>query len=122
MIAVADRWHLIRNLAEAFERLVARSLRAWRRQLQEALEVEHAARATDVARVVDVDDSVLPRPERISSPSPAKLAVQAAKRAERQRVFDQVHDLKRDGWSIHRIARHVGLERNTIRTYLRCGG
>jgi len=45
--------------------------------------------------------------------------VQAAKRAERQRVFDQVHDLKRDGWSKHRIAWRVGFERNTIRAYLR---
>jgi transposase len=119
VIAVADRWHLIRNLAEAFERLVARSQRAWRRQLLEALAAKHATHTHDTMADGTDDEAPLPRPARISTPSPAKLAVQAAKRAERQRVFEQVHDLKREGWSTHRIARRVGLERETIRTYLR---
>jgi len=118
-IAIADRWHLIRNLADAFERLVARSQRAWRQQLQEALAAEHAARDEDMVDDGGVSEVPLPRPARISTPSPAKRNVQAAKRAERQGVFDQVHALKREGWSIHRIARRVGLERETIRTYLR---
>lgn len=81
--------------------------------------MEHAARANDAARSVDNDTAPLPRPARISTSSPATLAVQAANRAERQRVFGQVHELKRDGWTIHRIARHVGLDRNTISTYPR---
>ena len=117
-VVIADRWHLIRNLADAFERLVARSQRAWRIQLQVALATEQAAAAATEGNA-HVGELPLPRPPRLNAPSPAKLAVRAAKRAERQRVFDQVHALRRDGWSLHRIADHVGLERETVRTYLR---
>ena len=118
-IAIADRWHLIRNLADAFERLVARSQPGWRQQLQEALAAAHAAQNDNTADDGGVNEVPLPRPALISTPAAAKLKVQAAKRAERQRVFEQVHALRREGWSIHRIARSVGLERETIRTYLR---
>jgi transposase len=113
-IAIADRWHLIRNLADAFERLVARSQRAWRQELQAALTAERPSGDSPVGVPL-----LLPRPTRLNAPSPAKLAVQAAKRAERQRTFDQVHALRRDGWSLHRIAAHAGIERETVRTYLR---
>ena len=114
---VVDRWHLIRNVADAFERQVARSQRDWRHALHAALEAEHAA-CDPNDRDPAVAESSLARPRCISTPSRAKLEIQAVKRSERQRVFDEAHRLRKDGWAIHRIARHLDLERATIKSYL----
>lgn len=114
---VVDRWHLIRNIADAFERQVARAQRDWRVALHAALEAEHAARDPSDREPV-VPEPPLPRPRRVSTPSSGKLETQAARRRERQRVFDEAHRLRKDGWAIHRIARHLNLERVTIKTYL----
>ena len=40
---VADRWHLLRNLTEAFERLVANRSAAWRAALQAHHDAQHAS-------------------------------------------------------------------------------
>ena len=104
-VQVADRFHLLQNLAEALETTFT----------------AHAAslRAVDQARVqaVIADGGAVP----VAAPrSPARAATLAAGRRERRMArYRQVWDLHREGWPGHAIARRLGLGRSTVVRYLR---
>lgn len=108
---VLDRWHLLRNLAEAFERHVTRHHATWGRALR-----EHS--------VDGVAQSEAPKPEpllvtgRITKPQPGELKRRAERQAWRQARFDLVHELRAAGSSKSDIARDTGLDWHTITTYL----
>lgn len=109
---VLDRWHLLRNLAEALERFVTRRHAAWQRELRE--------RATQASGAV----SATPAPEpalltvRITAPQAGELKRRAERQAYRQARFERVHELKAAGRSKRDIARDTGLDWHTITTYL----
>lgn len=104
-VQVADRFHLLQNLAEALETTFT----------------AHAARlrAVDQARdqAVIADGGPVP----VAPPrSPARAAILAAERRERRMArYQQVWNLHREGWPGHAIARHLGLGRSTVVRYLR---
>jgi len=97
---VADRFHLLKNLAEVLERVLAMHMQ----QLK-------AVEATQVL----VSDAipiapVAPRPE---------AQVRSAQRRERRLAnYEQVHELRRQGWEILEIARHLGMGKRTVYRYL----
>jgi transposase len=102
---VADRFHLLQNLAEALETTFtahAGDLRA----------VERARHREAVA-----DGGPVP----VAPPrSPARASTLAAERRERRMArYRQVWRLHREGWPGHAIARHLGLGRSTVVRYLR---
>jgi transposase len=102
---VADRFHLLQNLAEALETTFtahAEDLRA----------VERARHREAVA-----DGG----PVRVAPPPPpARAAALAAERRERRVArHRRVWALHREGWPGHAIARHLGLGRSTVVRYLR---
>jgi len=96
-LQVADRWHLVHNLADALERFAVRVLAALRKQLK-AEEVEEVA-----------DASPLPEP-----PSPVPPSRLLERNAQRHA---EIHALMAQGLTISGIARRVKLDRKTVRRF-----
>jgi transposase len=118
---VADRFHLLRNLREAVERLLGRMSPAVHEALRDpppgtlADPAESSAPATDAspgaARGVGVD--------RGSEPPSLREQARQEKRGRRAERYRRVRELRDQGLSMRRIAGEVGLEVKTIRRYLR---
>jgi transposase len=125
---VADRWHLLKNLREAIERLLGRC----------SAEVRAALQGTPAAGTTS---SAIPSPSgspsAVESPSGGEataspqvvppigpavtLREQArdAKRRQRTERHQQVRALRGQGLSVRQIARQVGLNVKAVRRYLR---
>lgn len=101
-IQVADRWHLLKNVGDALERVLARHPDALRAAMPPAA-------PTALPPVVT---AVLPQPhlERRRRQSPP---------VRRHAQYTQVHALHQQGRSISAISQTVGLTRPTVRKYLR---
>ncbi len=105
-VQVADRFHLLRNLREALEHVLARHT---------AVIEEAFFRQSTVA-------SIAPLPP--IPPSPALTRPQQLSRERRQRRFEryqQVIALHQRGISQRAIAVQLGMERKTVRHWLRAG-
>jgi DNA-binding NarL/FixJ family response regulator len=104
-VQVADRFHLLRNLREALEHILARHTAV----------IEEAFRQSTLASVV---------PSAATPPSPALTRPQPLSRERRQRRFEryqQVIALHQRGISQRAIAVQLGMERKTVRHWLRAG-
>jgi transposase len=102
-VQVADRFHLLQNLAEALE--AAFSAQAAELRALESTNPDPAS-----------EETVEPAP-----PHPqARARAKAAERRERRLAcYQQVWALHREGWSGAQIARQLGLGRQTVLRYLR---
>src|SRR5262249_19193395 len=108
---VADRWHLLKNLREAVERLFERSAGA----------VKEAWATLPSAGTPSFDPAAQAAPAPSFEPtalSRLQLARQI-KRAKRVERHQRVRQLHADGQPIRCIAAMVGLHRDTVRRYLR---
>ena len=105
---VADRFHLLQNLAEALQQVFA----VQRPALDAVNETLHQ-------QPVLLPDGVaaVPVPPR-ATPAPAQQRV-VQRQARRQRVYEQVWTLHRQGWTGAAIAQHTGLSLRTVRRDLR---
>jgi transposase len=109
-VAVADRWHLLKNLRDALERLLDR----------------HAGAVRDIALPIKrrgSSDSVHDRTGGTTQ-APAKRSlheqeVRHVKRDHRHARFAQVRDLHAQGVSVREIATKLGLHRATVTRYVR---
>jgi transposase len=118
---VADRWHLLKNLREAVERVLERHSTV----VDAALKI--AETPTDPAQVAEVPETgraaspVEPSPPRPPSEplreSP-QLQAEPSKRQKRINRFERVHKLHRARYSAVRIARELGLSRRSVFRYL----
>ncbi|HEU5424049.1 MAG TPA: ISL3 family transposase, partial [Nitrolancea sp.] len=104
-VQIADRFHLVKNLGEALERLLDRQHAALRT----------AARAAAVAEVAAVPAA--PSPELAApasaDPTPARPPTRAQRElaqrhARRQARYDEIHRLLAQGMSLWALARHLG--------------
>jgi transposase len=119
---VADRWHLLKDLREAIERLFERESGMIAEALNppepapESVVVEPEAPAIEERPATES-----PNPPPSGDPAPASPRQEARQTRRRRRVerFEQVHELKRQGRSIRGIARELGLSRKAVRRYLR---
>ena len=104
-VQVADRFHLLQNLAEALEL-------AFTGHARELRDAEQARRRDAVAEG---------GPVRPDPPPPPKwpLAMAAARREQRMATHQQVWDLYRQGWPGEEIARHLGIGRTTTYRHLK---
>jgi transposase len=100
---VADRFHLVKNIGDALERVLQRQ-RAALRQAAAARPAEH----------VTADPS--------AATAPIAAAPSTPYRRQRQRLYDEMVRLAGAGWSKAAIARQVGLHPVTVRAYLLAGG
>ena len=104
-VQVADRFHLLQNLAEALEL-------AFTGHARELRDAEQARRQDAVAEGGPVRPDPPPPPKR-------PLAMAAARREQRMATHRQVWDLYRQGWPGERIARHLGIGRTTAFRHLK---
>ena len=121
---VADRWHLLKNLREAIERLLERQSDAVDEAMKAAATAEESPRSlatADIAQGVTTAEPTSP-PQPLIEPPPEspRLQAQRARRTRRMERFEQVHERHRQGHSARRIAREIGMSRNAVRHYLRC--
>jgi transposase len=96
-VQVADRWHLLRNLREALERLLDRHHRA--------------------LRGVVLDPAAPAAPARLPR-SPAEEAARHAQRAHRLARYAEVRALRVQGLGQRAIARRLRINRATVRRFL----
>jgi transposase len=109
---VADRWHLIKNLGEAMERLLTRKHKL----------------ARDAAQLlVGAPKKENSSPDAESAPTPVTLlpvqprAQVIARRAKRIELYDEVMRLKREGAPTEKIARRVGKSPRTVYRWSQAG-
>jgi transposase len=120
---VADRWHLLKNLREAVERVLERHSAVVDAALKATETPSEPARDSAVpetAAAASAVESPPPQPPSESSPESPRLQAERAKRQRRVERFEQVHERHRRGHSARRIARELGMSRNAVRRYLRC--
>ena len=121
---VADRWHLLKNLREAIERLFERQSGPIAQALKTTEPAPESGLAAPGTPAIEepppAEPPRPPQPEAPGAPSPRQQA-QQAKQQRRVKRFEQVHDLHRQGRSIRSIARELGLSREAVRRYLRRG-
>jgi len=104
-VQVADRFHLLQNLAEALEL-------AFTGHARELRDAEQARRQDRVAEGGPVRPDPPPPPKR-------PLAMAAARREQRMATHQRVWDLYRQGWPGEDIARHLGIGRTTTYRHLK---
>jgi transposase len=111
-VQVADRWHLLKNLAEALEATLAQEQRG----LQGAATAPPPLPAEPPAAPVSSEMAPLPA----ATPAPATRAERdrARRRERRQALFDEVRRLYAEGYSVRAIAQKLGKSRHTIRKYV----
>ncbi len=114
---VADRWHLLKNVREAIERLLERHLPAITNALGPANPDPGGVDASP-GDEPDPTTAVDAAPEEALSASPRRQAA-LAKRRRRVGRFERVHELRRQGLPIRQIARDLAMSRNAVRRYLR---
>ncbi|HEV2126748.1 MAG TPA: transposase [Chloroflexota bacterium] len=97
---VAERWHLLRNLGEAMERLTAQH----HRQLCEAAE------------------RMVPSPPQVPA-APQEVVVHYLPGFQRREArlgrYNQIKTLHQQGWTIQTIAEQVGVSKQTVQRFLR---
>jgi transposase len=125
---VADRWHLLKNLREAVERLLGRLSIQVGEALQAPPQAASAAPAPGeaspaLAAPEPPADEPLPAGEPSPPPQEPSLSprqqARAAKRQQRAARHQQVRELHGQGLSQREIARLIGLSRNVVRRYCR---
>jgi transposase len=110
---VADRWHLLRNLAEAVEqvfhqhRKVLQNIHAPSTGLPLALADQPAVVETPLPPPTAQPDALLP-PSNGASP----------RHTHRRWRYEQVCHLAQQGWTFQAIAQQVGLHRKTVAQYV----
>jgi len=101
-VQVADRWHLLRNIGDALERLFAHESAAL-----------HVASGEELAEPAEPAEPALGRrPTRAERESAARQAVRTAR-------YEEVRQLSGQGHSYTAIATMLHLHRDTVRTYAR---
>jgi len=107
---VADRWHLLRNVGDLLERVVARHGDA----------LCAAARAVSPAEPGPAEP-VVPGadPAPSAAPAPRRPPLRSAGDERQQARFAAIQALRQAGRSVSAIARQLGLTRSTVRKYLR---
>lgn len=98
-VQIADRFHLLVNAGEAFERCLTR----------------HSALLTQAAQTCAPDTATA----RMTKHCPSDLQHKAERRAARLERYEQVKHLHAQGVAAHHIARQLHLARGTVLTYIR---
>ena len=105
---VADRWHLMKNLREAIERLFEQEFALISAAIKPAqTAAEPTSRVTEkrLDGSLTSSDQALPPPEPAAIPTSARRQSAGARRQRRIERFEQVHKRFQQGQSVRSIAR-----------------
>jgi transposase len=109
-VQVADRWHMLRNLGDAVQAVVDRHHAGVRRV------------AKEIAGEAAAEQAAIPlNPTNTAQLTSAEQRSQDAY-ARRQARYEEAAELRTAGVPIKRIAASIGVERKTVRSWLRIGG
>ncbi|WP_395372389.1 ISL3 family transposase [Komagataeibacter diospyri] len=108
-VQVTDRWHLLRNLSDAFVAVVDRYARTARQIMQKLCQ----SASTDTG--MRAQPSCLQKAQ-----APTRNASQAAQ-SRRETRFNDALALKAEGHGLQAIADMIGVERKTLRRWFRQG-
>lgn len=108
---VADRFHLLKNLREAIERLLERRSST----IRETLKTIPSTAPPPVERSATEP----PPPTSEAKPKSVRQQVREAKWQRRQERFERVHHLRAEGHSVRHIAGTLSINRETVHRYLR---
>lgn len=114
-VQVADRFHLLRNLADTLLPVFEAHAKLLREATGEAAATNRSPAAPTTLAAAEAVVRTLPPPRQ----SPQHRAQSEQRRAARLERFERVRELHDKGWSIRAIAREVGLNRGTVRKFLR---
>jgi transposase len=118
-LQVADRWHLLKNLREAVQRLLERHSAEVRAALQEAPTAPAAAAPAKGPSEPAASQPLPDRPANPSRPPAPEKQAREARRQERVRQYERVKELRSQGQSLRQIARATGLSTKSVIRYLR---
>lgn len=109
-IQIADRFHLMKNLGEAVQALLARHLLALRKHQR--------AKASQEVSQKESPGPPIKQPVKVT---PKLATLQEAREEERLARYEQVIALREQGWSHQVIADHLGIGHSTIQRWLKEG-
>jgi transposase len=112
---VADRWHLLKNLREAVERLLERKHGSVREALAA---VPHTVTPEPGSAPEKIPASPPPLPGKSVALSPRQEA-RREKRRRRQERYDRARQMHAEGQSVRGIARALGISREAVGRYVR---
>ncbi|HEX3643841.1 MAG TPA: ISL3 family transposase, partial [Ktedonobacteraceae bacterium] len=127
---VLDRWHVLKNMGEVLQKILAQHMDVLQQAAGEAVSSETECQAPAVAQLVSQSASQAQEPcVQRENPSPmleppARKPPQrkpAAPRKQRRwqlHMYEQVHRLSAEGWSGRAIAHHLHLHPKTVRKYV----
>lgn len=108
-LQVADRFHLLVNLSDALDKYFKSISREIRRVLKDkSEEILAMSPAIDPPHAVTVKESLMPQK------MPVSLEIMADQRLD---TFHQVKGLRKQGTPLKRIAKILGISRNTVKSY-----
>jgi len=118
---VADRWHLLKNLREAVQRLLERHAAQVRQALAEAPEAPAGAAPAEGPSERTSPPTPAQRPIPVDHPPATKKQARQARRQARVQQYERVKELRAQGRSLRQIARATGLSVKCVIRYLRSG-
>lgn len=107
-VQVADRWHILRSLGAAVRRAV---------ECHQGVARQVASEMTTVSAAFGASS----QPEADQQPAPAYPAPGISGQTKRQADFAEATRLSKTGASISRISRLLGVDRKTLRHWLKAG-
>jgi transposase len=113
-VQVTDRWHLLRNSGDALRGVLDHHHR----------HLTEAARVTAMSAPVETvaNDNCADGADGVGMPSPNKAERRSQEaRGRREARFEEAVRLRAQGMSIKAVARTLGVERKTVRRWLRAG-
>jgi hypothetical protein len=120
-VQVADRWHLLKNVGDALERVLLGQQAALRQAHAECLPAEDG-RGPDAPAAPDTHAPTAVAAEASDAAEDAVARPVKPGTARRQARYAAVVALQAAGHTIRAIARQTDLSRMTVRKYLRAGG
>lgn len=106
-VQIADRWHLLKNLVDAFENLLLREHRAVREAIQSP---NPATPVSNLPETIEGNRNIL---------TAVRLEQEKQRRRERRLArYEEAVKLYREGHSIRDIARLANLSRKTVQRYV----
>jgi len=118
-LQVADRFHVVKNLGQALDRLLAREHHVLTRALA-TVAADRSHPLTGVDNTTSAEQPTEPLKPPVAPPTRG-VRERAVVDDRRRAIYDRVVALAAEGHSLREVALRAGVSRETVRSYLRVG-